>query len=250
MVRALDLQNDLAKGLCLLVPGPGSSKAGLSLVAVVQSLDWCVHEHEATTSLASAWDHIALEQSELARARPDFEAPHRWRAAMAKEVRRVESFKAWTLVPFSDFRRDLRERGPDCTSIAYIVGAFAHKTDPNGDPRALSILNKFRVTCADVCQTEVDPLDTYSSCVDSITNRVITSVAPRLRAHQTTIDISSACYHGRPLPLVPKTKTAPATGLRLYTVVPTWLCLFGYYPYLGPKAWVQARAQRKNKSAG
>ncbi len=83
---------------------------------------------------------------------------------MAKEVKRVESFKAWTLVPFSNFCRDLREHGPDCISIAYIVGAFAHKTDPNGNPRAPSILHKFRVTCADVCQTEVDPLGTYSSC--------------------------------------------------------------------------------------
>jgi len=149
---------------------------------------------------------------------------------MAKEVKRVESFKAWTLVPFSNYRRDLREHGPDCTSIAYIVGAFTHKTDPNGDPRAPGILNKFRVTCADVCQTVVDPLDTYSSCVDSITNRVITSVAPRLRAHQTTIDISSAYYHGRPLPLVPKTSSSPATGRHLYTVVPAWLSLFGDYP--------------------
>jgi hypothetical protein len=132
-------------------------------------------------------------------------------------------------VPFSNYRRDLREHGPDCTSIAYIVGAFTHKTDPNGDPRAPGILNKFRVTCADVCQTAVDPLDTYSSCVDSITNRVITSVAPRLKAHQTTIDISSAQYHGRPLPLVPKTSTSPATGRHLYTVVPSWLSLFGDY---------------------
>ena len=133
-------------------------------------------------------------------------------------------------MPFSDYRRDLREHGPDCTCIAYIVGAFTHKTDPNGDPRAPGILNKFRVTCADVCQTAVDPLDTYSSRVDSITNRVITSEAPRLKAHQTTIDISSAYYHGRPLPLVPKTSTSPATGRQLCTVVPTWLSLFGDYP--------------------
>jgi hypothetical protein len=120
-----------------------------------------------------------------ARMRPDFEAPFGWKAAMAKEVKRVESFKAWTLVPFSRYRHALRVH--DCTSIAYIVGAFTHKLDPDGDPRAPGILDKFRVTCADVCQTEVDPLDTYSSCVNSITNRAVTSIAPRLSAHQTTI---------------------------------------------------------------
>ena len=64
--RTIDLQNDLAKGLCLLVPGPGSSKVGMSMVAVVRSLDWCVHEHQATNSLAETWDHIAMEQNELA----------------------------------------------------------------------------------------------------------------------------------------------------------------------------------------
>jgi hypothetical protein len=115
-----------------------------------------------------------------------------------------------------------------------IAGAFTHKTDPDGDPRAPGISNRFRVTCADVYQTDEDPLDTYSSCVDSITNRVITSLAPRLRAHQATIDISSAYYYGKPLPLVPKTATSPATGRRLCTVVPSWLSLFGDYPMFAP----------------
>ncbi len=90
---------------------------------------------------------------------------------MAKEVKRVESFQALELVPFSQYRRELREHGVECVNIAYIVVAYTHKLDPNGGPKAQGILKKFRITCANLCQTEVDPIETYSSCVDSISNR-------------------------------------------------------------------------------
>ena len=38
-----------------------------------------------------------------ARRRPDYGAPHGWKAAMTKEVRRVEGFNAWELVRFSEY---------------------------------------------------------------------------------------------------------------------------------------------------
>ncbi len=38
--------------------GARSLEVGISMVAVVQSLDWGVHEHEATNFLASTWDAV------------------------------------------------------------------------------------------------------------------------------------------------------------------------------------------------
>ena len=38
-----------------------------------------------------------------ARRLPNYGAPHGWKAAMTKEVRRVEGFNAWELVRFSEY---------------------------------------------------------------------------------------------------------------------------------------------------
>ncbi len=42
------------------------------------------------------------------RARADYRAPHGWHAAMAKEIKRVEGFNAWLLVPMSQYWDDTR----------------------------------------------------------------------------------------------------------------------------------------------
>jgi hypothetical protein len=61
--RNADLYHDLAKGLCLLVPGAPS----VGMVAVIRALDWGDLELGSTPALAATWDAIAREQNELAR---------------------------------------------------------------------------------------------------------------------------------------------------------------------------------------
>ncbi len=41
-------------------------------------------------------------------------------------------------------------------------------------------------------------VDTFSSCVDDITNRVITLVGSTINAKQTSIDVGGAYFHGTP----------------------------------------------------
>ena len=103
--------------------------------------------------------------------------------------------------------------------MEYIVTAQTIKTTASGDLRSLGVANKFRVTLADKCDLPVDSIETYSCCVDEITNRLMAAISPLLGAEQTTIDISGAYFHGEPLP-----------DRSLYAVVPKWLCHYGPYP--------------------
>jgi hypothetical protein len=154
-----------------------------------------------------------------ARERPDYHEPGGWHEAILKEIRRVESFAAWELCPISAFFADLRDKGPDLCSMAYIVTAQTIKTTASGDLRAVGVANKFRVTLADKCELPVDSIQTYSCCVDDTTNRLMALISPLLGAEQTTIDISGAYFHGAPLP-----------ARSLYAVVPKWLHHYGPYP--------------------
>jgi hypothetical protein len=56
---------------------------------------------------------------------------------MAKEVRRVEGFKAWHLVRFREFR-EMRRRFPGRVSLG-----------PSGDPREPDVVNKFRISMSE-----------------------------------------------------------------------------------------------------
>jgi hypothetical protein len=163
--------------------------------------------------------HAAPVSVSAARALPDYMAAGGWHDAIVKEIRRVESFGAWELHPISDFFDDLRSKGETLCSMAYIVTAQTIKTTASGDLRAVGVANKFRVTLADKCDLPVDSIETYSCCVDEITNRLMASISPLLGAEQTTIDISGAYFHGVPLP-----------DRSLYAVVPKWLCHYGPYP--------------------
>jgi hypothetical protein len=51
-----------------------------------------------------------------ARRLPDYAKPHGWKAAMQKEVTRVEGFGAWEIVPFREYR-DMSRKYPGRTSI-------------------------------------------------------------------------------------------------------------------------------------
>ena len=159
-----------------------------------------------------------------ARAHPAYLGPGGWHDAIVKEIRRVESFAAWELCPISEYFNDLRVKGPELCSMAYIVTALTIKTTASGDLRELGVANKFRVTLADKRPSSDLPSDnlvTYSCCVDEITNRLMAAISPLLGAEQTTIDISGAYFHGDPLP-----------DRSLYAVVPAWLHHYGPYPML------------------
>ena len=172
---------------------------------------------------------IPTPPSSVAAARrlPDFDAPHGWRAAITKEITRVEGFNAWSLVRASDVSRAIDEVGADRVSIGHLVAVLTCKLDPAGDPRAPGILNKFRIAIADKADA-ASGVPTFSSCVDDITNRIITVIASAVGASQTTIDVGGAYYHGTPDPV-------EAGGRYLFARIPPWLsALFPtQYPALG-----------------
>jgi hypothetical protein len=133
---------------------------------------------------------------------------------MQKEILRVEKFGAMVMVPASVVRSALRDHH-DRTTVAFLVAIFAEKKTPSGDPRQPEIVHKFRIAFADSQGVGPDVL-TFSSCVDGLTNIVITAVTPALGAHQTSIDVGGAYYHGTPPSL--------AEGGRLvFAHMPYWL---------------------------
>ena len=162
-----------------------------------------------------------------ARRLPDFDAPNGWRSAINKEITRVEGFHAWSLARASDISRAIDEVGADRVSIGHLVAVLTCKLDPAGDPRAPGILNKFRIAIADKADA-ASGVPTFSSCVDDITNRIVTVIASAIGASQTTIDVGGAYYHGTPDPV-------EAGGRYLFARIPPWLsALFPtQYPALG-----------------
>ena len=161
-----------------------------------------------------------------ARALPDFDAPHGWRAAIGKEIARVEGFRAWRLATAQEVREDRRLYGDARVSIGYIVAVLTCKLDPAGGPRSQEVLNKFRVAIADKADA-ANGVITHSNCADEISNRLITAIAPAIGAHQDSIDVGGAYFHGIPLSML-------LGGRRLYVRIPGWLAaLFPAYPLRG-----------------
>ena len=162
-----------------------------------------------------------------AMARPDFAEPFGWKGAMDKEVARVKLHKAWRLVPIGHMRAARRRYGDSRVNCGYVVSVLSCKTDPSGDPRGGGITNKFRVAVAESKGTVLAAAQTYSSCADDISNRVITAIGPTLEAHQTSIDVGGAYYFGKP-PTMDE-----ADGRMFYCAIPFWLESYGY-PAYGP----------------
>ena len=149
---------------------------------------------------------------------PDCDGPGGWKEAISKEIRRVEHFGAWKLVPGSTYHGAIRSLGKTRVSLGFIVCVLKQKTDPNGIPTT----RKGRVTLSDPASADVH-VDSYSACVDDITDRVIAGVALRLGLECDVADVSGAYFHGHPVP-------ASRGGRELYAVVPPWLSAFGNYP--------------------
>jgi hypothetical protein len=84
-----------------------------------------------------------------ARQLPDFDKPNGWRAAIDKEIRRVEGFGAWEVVPASQVREDQARYGKDRVSVGYIVAVLKCKLDTDGAAREPEVVNKFRVAVSD-----------------------------------------------------------------------------------------------------
>ena len=161
-----------------------------------------------------------------ARRRPDFDAPHGWGASITKEVRRVEGFKAWELSSAQAIRADRARYGDARVSIGYLIAVLTCKFDPAGGPRALDVVNKFRIVVSDLADASSGVL-THSNCADDISNRLITAIAPAIGAHQDSIDVGGAYFHGRPPDMA-------HGGRRLYVRIPPWLAaLFPAYPLRG-----------------
>ena len=88
------------------------------------------------------------------------------------------------------------------------------------------MLNKFRVAVADKADAATGVI-THSNCADEISNRIITAIAPAIGAHQDSIDVGGAYFHGIPPDML-------HGGRRLYVRIPAWLAaLFPAYPLRG-----------------
>jgi hypothetical protein len=123
-----------------------------------------------------------------AKTKPDYEGPHGWRAAIQKEVTRVQNFGAITLVPAKDARAARAAFGDDQVTIGHIVLAFHNKTDPSGNPLDDDISRKARITIADKRGKSTEH-NFYSACVGSSTDRIVTQIAVEKRAIQHTKDV-------------------------------------------------------------
>ena len=174
-------------------------------------------------AIGAAALHVAPLTVRDAMRLPDYLAPNGWRAAINKEITRCERFKAFHLVPGSVVSQALRDH-PGRVAIGYLVAVLTCKLDSAGDPRDPTILNKFRVAYADPARHTGQVVETFSSTVDSLSNVVITALAPSIGAEQTSIDVGGAYYHGTP-------PTVADGGRLVFAHVPYWLPGFGAGAY-------------------
>jgi len=80
-----------------------------------------------STVMFGASDYAAVPPRSVAAAelRPDYAAPHGWKQAITKEVRRVEGFGAWQLVPMAHYWDELRTHPKRVSIGSWAKGQFA-----------------------------------------------------------------------------------------------------------------------------
>ncbi len=54
------------------------------------------------------------------------------------------------------------------------------------------MVNKFRISMSEGSREDLISMETHSLCTDDITNRLVTLIAPSIKAHQTSIDVGGA----------------------------------------------------------
>ena len=118
----------------------------------------------------------------------EWDVPHGWR------VTRVEGFRGWRMVSGRDVRA-LRRDYPTQVSMGNIVAVLTVKRDPPGNQREIDVVRKLRVAISGPSSKDSVDVESYSSCVDPMSNIIITAVAPALRAEQTSIDVGGAYWH-------------------------------------------------------
>ena len=158
---------------------------------------------------------IAPASIAAARRLPDFDAPNGWLSSIKKHLKTIESFNAWILADISAHTEAIQHVGEDRVSVGNLVAILVCKLDTAGDPRDPTIVNKFRIALSDPSEA-ASGVPTFSSCVAATSNRIITAIAPALDATQTTIDVSSAYYHGTPDPI-------ETGGRYVFARIPLWL---------------------------
>jgi hypothetical protein len=86
----------------------------------------------------------------------------------------------------------MRRAHPSQVALGHIVAVLTVKRDPSGTQRELNVVRKLRVAISDPTSKDSVDVPTYSSCVDPMTNIIITAIAPALQAEQTSIDVGGA----------------------------------------------------------
>ena len=76
-----------------------------------------------------------------------------------------------------------------------------------------------RVAISDPQAKDMPIVESYSSCVDAMSNIIITALAPALGAEQTSLDVGGAYWHGTP--------PALHEGGRIIAPVPAWMAGMG-----------------------
>ena len=155
---------------------------------------WEVPPSVAMYAAPVASEPVAPKSATAASRLPDYDAPHGWKAAIQKELDRVEGFDGWDVASAEHVRRQQREY-PGRVSIGHVVGVLRLKKDPDGDPREPDVVKKFRVALSDP-QSKAMVIQTYSSTADPMSNMTITAISTAIRAHQTSIDVGGACWWG------------------------------------------------------
>jgi hypothetical protein len=155
---------------------------------------------------------VAPKSTTAARKLADYDAPFGRRAAIQKELERVEAFGGWEIAPES-MVREAQRSFPDRVSIGHIVGVLRLKTDPDGDPRAPEILNKFRVALGDPTFKFLD-IQTYSSTADSMSYSPLPRFPPPSTPNRRP-SISAA--------RIGMAGASPSSTAAAFCVVPAWL---------------------------
>ncbi len=119
-------------------------------------------------------DLVAPVSVQAAMRGPEWAIANGWRAAAVKEISRVEGFRGWTQILGAEMRR-LRRDLPHQVSMGNIMAVLTIKRGPSGNPRAPQVLRKLRVAISDPTAADSVDVESYSSCVDPLSNIVTTA---------------------------------------------------------------------------
>ena len=152
---------------------------------------------------------------------PDFAGPGGWGESIVKQIRQVETFRAWILVSHATYLAVLARVGSDRITRGNLLMIFRYKTDGDGFSLPGGGLKS---RCAIAPQTVVpSSVLTYSATADDLTDRMTASMAQDDASEATTADVICAYFQGRP-------PSEAEGGQQVFVRTPSWLHRFGNYP--------------------